>query len=385
LIKQVTDSHYGSSWVLLVRDRLAKELLARVMGWGPQEVVDELDLLQTLADYKYDEYQQFSPGMRFLESLANWLLQFELDDRRVAYEFVKSRLIYCSVAEMRHLVTVAYPDHVRPKLLARAGKELGINPWHLPRIQSTEGFRMLERQTLFLGLSDGSRTDVLRRANPFLSHEQIRQSHELADERVEKLLAALRSDVEKIAGRSLAPEQRAFRCIVLVDDFSASGLSYLRKEDGTLSGKIGTFLGRLSEASSKIVDLVNLDDLEIVLVLYLATSYAKRYLADTLSNECSRIGVSTSVLVVSELPDSVRIVRGTNVDLDSLIERHYDNDNESSSTWLGGTDLKYGFAECGLPLVISHNTPNNSIGLLWAQGSVMRPLFPRVVRHRDRV
>ena len=30
--------------------------------------------LQLLADYKYDHYQRFGPGRRFIESLALWLI-----------------------------------------------------------------------------------------------------------------------------------------------------------------------------------------------------------------------------------------------------------------------------------------------------------------------
>ena len=368
-----------------MRDRLAEELLARVMEWGPQEVAEERVLLQTLGDYKYDEYQQFAPGMRFLESLAYWLNQFALPDRKTAYEFVKSRLIYCSVAEMKHLVTIAYPDHVRPVLMARAGKELRINPWHLGKIQTTDQFRALERQTLFLGLSDGARTDVFRRANNELSHEQVRQSYELAEPRVEKLLEKLREDLKGILEHEPTEAEVRFRCIVLLDDFSASGLSYYRKDNAKVSGKIGNFLKELLDPSSQIADLVDLNDLVIVIVLYMATESAKFYLESALKKECHGQSLEAKVLVVHELPKNTCIKRGDIPSLDAIIDKHYDKDSESSSTWLGRTDLKYGFAGCGLPLVISHNAPNNSIGLLWAEGSIMHPLFPRVNRHRDRV
>ena len=50
-----------------------------------------------------------------------------------------------------------------------------------------------------------------------------------------------------------------------------------------------------------------------------------------------------------------------------------------------------GYADCALPLVLSHNTPNNSISLLWADTTVepqslnRLALFPRYERHhRDR-
>lgn len=368
-----------------MRDRLAEELLARVMEWGPQEVAAERALLQTLGDYKYDEYQQFTPGMRFLESLAYWLDQFTPSERRHAYEFVKSRLVYCSVAEMNHLVAIAYPDRVRPLLLARAGRELGVNPWHSSKIAKMPQFRALERQTLFLGLSDGARTDVFRRANSILSHEQVRQSHELADERVDKLLDKLRKGLAPILGRDATTDEVRFRCVVLMDDFSASGLSYLRKDGSDYDGKIGTFLQKVFDANSRIATLVKHDDLEIFVVLYMATEAARQYLESNLKTACDGRGPTTHVVVVHLLPESTKLQRGTDPTLDALINAHYDTDNETESTKLGGTDLKYGFAQCGLPLVISHNTPNNSIGLLWAEGRIMRPLFPRVARHRDRV
>ena len=53
-----------------MRDQLAERLLARVMAWSPEDVARERPVLQAMAAYKYDEYQQFSPGMRFVESLA---------------------------------------------------------------------------------------------------------------------------------------------------------------------------------------------------------------------------------------------------------------------------------------------------------------------------
>jgi hypothetical protein len=54
---------------------------------------------------------------------------------------------------------------------------------------------------------------------------------------------------------------------------------------------------------------------------------------------------------------------------------------------VGGEQAHYGFAKTGLFLVLEHNTPNNSIALLWAEADgdspapPMRPLFRRRQRH----
>lgn len=370
-----------------MRDLLAEQLLAEVMAWKPADVAAERALLRALADHKYDDYQQFAPGMRFLESLAYWLDQFTgPHERQIMYDFFRSRLIFFSTTEINHLVSIAYPDHVRPVLFALAGKEAGMNPWHVGKIAGTTEFRVLQRQTLFLGLSDGARTDVFRRANTYdLTHEQVRQSHEVAESRVEKLLEKLTKGLAEILGTKPLPEVSRFRSIVLLDDFSASGLSYIRSENQAYDGKIGSFLSLLFSKGSAIGQLVDVKDLQILVVLYMATDTAKKYLESHLATICNPVGAQFQVVVVYPLSDDIRIKKGDHPQLDVIIEKYYDAGNETDSTRLGGTDLKYGFAWCGLPVVLSHNAPNNSLGLLWAEGSKMRPLFPRITRHKDRV
>jgi hypothetical protein len=53
-----------------MKDENAQHLLAKVMGWQDQDVVlDKVPVLRLLADYKYDGYQRFGPGKRFVESI----------------------------------------------------------------------------------------------------------------------------------------------------------------------------------------------------------------------------------------------------------------------------------------------------------------------------
>jgi hypothetical protein len=323
--------------------------------------------------------------MRFIESLALWLGQFDtIDQRQAALRFVRERLVYISSFEMNHVVCISYPDRIRPFLLSRTASESGLVKWYLGKVASTIDFRVRERRCLFLGLSDGARTDVFRRANPRLVNEQVRQSHELSEERVDDLKEELAKDLEKLYGRKPADQEAVFQSVVLLDDFSASGLSYIRKKpDGTVAGKVGKFLNWLKDGSNPLSTLFTKQGLEIILVLYMATETAERVLSEGLAELCAGSGYQSNVLVVQPLPENLRISRGTLPGFDALIELYYDNDNETSSTALGGTDLRYGFAGGGLPLVLSHNTPNNSIGLLWAEGAKMRPLFPRVTRHKD--
>ena len=124
-----------------MRDALAEKLLAHVLQWSAEEVAQERPVLQALAAFKYDEYQQFSTGGRFIESLTLWLNQFDTpEERRVAYDFVKSSLVFCSAAEMRHFVETAYPDHIRPILLDRTAVELGLDPYRTPAVAARTEF-----------------------------------------------------------------------------------------------------------------------------------------------------------------------------------------------------------------------------------------------------
>ena len=77
--------------------------------------------------------------------------------------------------------------------------------------------------------------------------------------------------------------------------------------------------------------------------------------------------------------------------INDLVEKYYDYDlDEESKEHLkqsGIESLKHGYGACGLPLILDHNTPNNSLPLLWAESKgkngahKMRPLFKRRQRH----
>jgi hypothetical protein len=196
-----------------MRDNLAEKLLAKVMQWTPDDIVQEILDLQVMAKYKYDNYQRFSPGHRFLESLALWLEQITPDERTIAYEFIKRRLIFCSEAEMAQLVSMAYPDCIRPLLLKEGARIKSYPEYQINKIANSKDFKILRRQSLFLGLSDGSRIDLFRRLNrEEISNEQVYMSYDLSKHKAEDLKEKLRSDIEKIMGETPNDKISRFRC-----------------------------------------------------------------------------------------------------------------------------------------------------------------------------
>ncbi|MGE3993903.1 hypothetical protein [Pseudorhodoplanes sp.] len=220
-----------------MRDELAEALLAKVMNWSDEEKARERPILQDFARYKYDEYQQYAPGRRFIESLALWLRQFRsLEERRIAYEFFRSRLVFISTAEMRHLVELAFPVVVRPSLIAKAAAVLGVDPQRCKHVVSSTAYSQVLRQTLFLGLSDGACTDVFRRSHPFVSNEQLWHAYDISDEKAASMGAKLKKALTVQLGREPNDEECKFHTICLLDDFTASGTSYIRFEDGKWDG-----------------------------------------------------------------------------------------------------------------------------------------------------
>lgn len=362
-----------------MKEQLAERLLAKVMKWKPENIAAERPVLQALARYKYDEYQQFGPGQKFIESLALWLDSMEEEHREPAYDFVRKRLVFFSAAEMKHFVGTAYPYYIKPALLKNFASIHGI-PWDEMRsARDSREFSIYQSSTLFLGLSDGAKTDIFRRANEgIVTHEQVLQSYEIRKRRVGKLIEKLRERIEKLTNEK-SPDA-LFSTVVLLDDFSASGTSYLRENDNSeIEGKLMELASDFQGGDAS--ELIDRNNVRIVLTLYVATQQA----LDQLLRLAAKISLFQSaqfqVVVVHPLPNEIRIVPGDS--LDALLDAHYDAETmEDEHTKKGGAGIKYGYAACGLPVVLTHNTPNNSIFPLWRGNKMLRPLFPRSIRHK---
>ena len=355
-----------------MRDALAERLLATVMKWAPEDVARERPILQALAALKYDEYQQFSPGMRFVESLALWLEQFqEPDERAAAYQYVLDRLVFLSHAEMSHFAAIAYADVIRPVFIEQAARDAGLAPFRVSQVLGTEAFTILQGASLFFGLSDGARIDLFRRSNRELSHEQIFTGYELSDEKVEEVRKWLE-------GRGHVDGASA---LVLLDDFSASGTSCLTADGDCAKGKVFKFVERIS-GNDAWKSVAPFPRTRLVVVLYVATEQALANIRAGADILRSKHGVDTTILCVQQIANSISLGAADVGPMINVINKYYDPKAKNVHPEWGG-DVPFGYKSGGLPLVLHHNTPNNSIFRLWAEDSdAVRPLFPRISRHR---
>jgi len=371
-----------------MRDVLAERLLASVMHWNPEDDARERPGLQAMAAYKYDSYQQFSPGMRYVESLASWLSQFAEEDRRILFDFIQSHLVFISESEMRHLVSISFPELIRPKLIRLAASSSGTNELYVSKILTGVEYKVQLRRSLFLGLSDGAKMDHFRRCNPDIRHEQVFQTYDIPEAKLDDMQTRLESDLKTILGKHPASDRRRFSSVFLMDDFSGSGISYWRTAaaGGEADGKIARVMNLIYDEKEVIHNMLDLPDMSVCIVLYVATQQAINHISNNLSNWLKSTGrnLEFSVHAVQIVPNNVRIDPVRDARIIDILERYFDDSIVDDSYKLGRIDRPYlGFDECGLPLVLFHNTPNNSFPLLWFDESKKwRGLFPRVSRHR---
>lgn len=369
-----------------MRDSLAKRLLAKVTDWDqPTELTKERLDLQLLSEYKYDEYQQFSPGMRFIESLSLWLDQYDTDrnQKNLAYNLIKKHLIFVSTSELHHLIKMAYPDYVKPYLIKRIATELDIPNYLIKKITNKQEFKILVRKCLFLGLSDGARTDLFRRFSG-LEHEQVYPTYLITKEKSEELLEELN---EKITSNKFGNEK--FKTVFLIDDFSASGISYIREESpGEFHGKIQKFLKQLEEKEGEpnfVRNLFDMESLKVCIILYIATKKAKEKIERELNELAKLQKIDFEVIVIQEIDDSVALDDEKLGELAPILAEKFDPILLNKHYKKGKIDRPYlGFDECGLTIVLSHNCPNNSLPIIWheTEDKKYRALFPRLQRFK---
>jgi hypothetical protein len=367
-----------------VRDLNAKQLLAKVMGWSDDDVLRDLPTLQLLADYKYDGYQRFGPGKRFIESLALWLNQFDPQDRATALNLILDKLTFFSDAEFSHLVRTAYADLIvqeRMRLVAEEYDE--IPSYRVGAITKHPRFKELRLKSLYLGLSDGARTSELRRASDGeISNEQIWQAYELGPDKSADMLNKLKESLSK---EGFPAGDQRFNLIWLIDDFSGSGNTYLRLDRQTkkFKGKIQKIYDQLNDGQ-----LVDTSHYEVFLPLYVASRQAIDHIEYWAERFTSEHGYKPlQVRIMCAIERDYMVTRSPTPELSKLLKNpsYCDQAVVDKHFRIGGTDdAILGFAGCALPVVLSHNTPNNSVYILWGPESYrFEGLFPRLSRHRE--
>lgn len=363
-------------------ETLALRLLSETMGWDDSQARAETAWVRLMSDFKYDGYREYLAGSRFIENLVTWLRQFPQADRSAAYAYVRTSIVFISAPEMQQLVSRFYPEQIEPNLLQEVAADLGVPAYLAWADERTEeALTRALRRTLFFGLSDGARMDTFRRANERrITNDQVAVAADIHPDKWDDMLGKLR-ETEGADAR--------FDRIYLIDDFVGSGTTLLR-----WNAKKGKWAGRMVRfwESHKPTFATHLSPGWKLYVHHYITSYRATSAIRTIDAEArtKRPGdwfdepqFSFGLI----LPQNLPLDKDRDAAMWNLTERFYDSRLETDATAEGGNHVRRGFGQGGLPLVLEHNTPNNSVALLWADtpgGDVehrMRPLFRRAQRH----
>jgi hypothetical protein len=368
-----------------MRNDVSQALLYRVLNDTIND--DEFDVVkkyfQSMARYKYDDYQQFTTGMRFIERFALWLNQFNKSDRITALEFIRRRLIFISNAEMNLLVSSAFPDVIRGLFINDVSQILGLEDYEIEKIIKSKEYKTLLRQSLFCGMSDGARMEVFRRANSgVISHEQIYLTYELSFEKADKMKHELVADLKnRLAVEKVEEVDSKFKRVVLLDDFSASGTSYLRIDGSKLKGKIAALYESIFK-KEELADVFDVKQLKVHVVIYLCTQQAKDMIEGNFVHLESEFGNKPELTCLHVIPNSDKLNEVNDTDIVQLCVKEDYYDKKVLEDKHTGKDVRLGFGNCALPVVLAHNTPNNSVPLLWSYDvAKFKGLFPRIPRH----
>ena len=372
------------------------------MEWDDNEATEEFGWLSFMAAYKYDGYRDYCAGARFVESFATWLQQFAPDDRPAAYHFVKEQLIYFNPREIERLVEKLIPEIVQGHLVQQVANALAISPYQVWSSPESESAYSLElRQTLFMGLSDGARIDVLRRMNSgVISNEQVVVATQIDVAKWFNLVKDLRVELEKRGCKNHRGAR--FNSVYLIDDFTGSGTSLLPDPDIVLAlkGKLVKFLNSVQAAEEKLGDARPFSEgLQVYVHHYIGTAEAKRRIDRVYAKVKPRLEKEYGVTSVHFsygmlLPDDIVIDERSADPFATLCKKYYDDAIEGDGehgNQSGYSGRMFGYANCGLPVVLEHNTPNNSLSILHTRTDLengqhnMRPLFYRRERHSDLV
>ena len=414
-----------------MKRELSIQLLRSILPedvWTEDRLRETVEQLRVVADHKYNKYEMYQPARLFFESLYLFLARLSNPyDRAIALDFIRNRLIFVSREEFQQLAHVLYYDRILQRQFDFASELTGLKRYELKKLRESAAFDRLRRASLYVALSDGARIDYFRRQNLEINNEQVLAAYYANDEKF--------ADMRSKLAESVGDKGAQFDCLFLLDDFCGSGRTLLREVviadfNGDVAVPVALrgsfehdrkkqqltwqFRGPLTEGEkaslrglssdgkylSSIEDLIDKsssgktelkgsllriskDENWRTLVserakLYFSPLLITAYALNRLRPLLIRLPAPWNrleLLPAAVLEDDARILAGSG-EIATFCETYYSPEIADEHTG----DVTFGYDGCGLPLVLHHNTPNNSVYWLWSR-KWNDPLFARYERH----
>lgn len=164
-----------------------------------------------------------------------------------------------------------------------------------------------------------------------------------------------------------------------------------------LEGKIVKFIASVKNAVEKGIEHSPLtEDVEILIHHYICTERAYENITSIYDKHKDKLDIGFAGNITFSygllLKNDIAMGPESSNEFAKLCKKYYNDAIEGDGVHggkSGTTEKTFGYAQCGLPVVLEHNTPNNSLPLIWAETHTpddkhdMKPLFRRRERHSD--
>lgn len=328
---------------------------------------EQLYKIQYLSERKYNYYDQYLPGETFQNRLLRWLENFDKKDRNIAMKVVK-HLTYIDMHELRSLAVTTFWNSlllIEKEIIKNIDREIFLKTYQKKKK------KLIDKElgkSIYVAIADDVLFDYFRRraqrrkptilgGDSFVEYYKL---HPYCQE----------DDLDK-----LEDTERIF----MLDQLSASGTSFIRKEENGWKGKIIRFKEIWK----------NIENVKIYYLPYIMSSVAERNVNRRLKKwRCEENPSLKDIVIKPSLKVKVsKCVRANNsykIDetkpVAKLCEKYFDEDIIDEHKEKGG-ECKWGFGESGLDLVLNTNCPNNTLPIIWHDYNEWIPLFPRIEHH----
>lgn len=221
-----------------------------------------------------------------------------------------------------------------------------------------------------------------------LSNEQVLTNYYPDNDKLVDMKNELLSDSLL---KELDDSAKKFNSLYLIDDFTASGTSFIRKDIDQYKGKLTKIIDKFFKPNDNdACRELFFQNVDVHVVFCLATEFAISHIENLLSELIKSWGleerISFDVRCVQIIPNRVAEEIKKDTTLVDIIkkEKYINKKNVGTKSYKIGQGKQeyFGYGDGALPLVLSHNTPNNSILVLWQDEDDNYPsLFPRINRH----
>jgi hypothetical protein len=330
----------------------------------PDECKAMLENILFMAKYKYDKYELYKAGLRFLSYLVPWLEQFSERERITMVKLVDN-LMYISEEEMQSLSSIMF-QKICHELLEEIIIAESLDEFDYNTAFSTHFQKYLD-ESIFVGMSDGSRIGYFRRHSVVLPRDSVLEFYK----------------VDEWEKRQLTKKRFAF----LIDDFCGSGTTFIRGEEDKKGKMVPA--GQLQRFMERWADFVRFE--RIFYCPYIITKGAYSRINELVSGSEKIIDIKVGFKILYSMlipADHSCVFSPSRIFGDSDLERikricdkYYDRFKEDKNAKKYG-GCRYGFGETGLAIAIYHNTPNNCIYPIWNTTMKWHSLFPRISKHK---